>query len=143
MPSRCRSVSFVGALLFASTVAAEPFAGNYVRVGTSKDRVGLLRVYEVKHSHVTLDLQLEFNPYPERGGMYTRSGELTSEVVPLKGNIAVYAAPPEEVPACKITFQFLSATQVTVLQKGECSWFGVGVNATGNYMRQPSKANTQ
>ena len=137
-----RAVGIALAAAISALAFGAPTPGTYERVPKSKRESGRLVVSSVSDQQATVNLEVLFNPYPTDGRLsygvdngLNRNGVLEREVVEIHGNVALFRAPKEDDPPCSLVFVFQRAA-VEVTQFGECSWFGVGVNATGRYIRQ-------
>lgn len=136
----------VAGIAMAAAISAPAFGaptpGTYERVPKSKRESGRLMVSGVSDQKATVNLEVLFNPYPNDGRFsynvdngLSRNGVLEREVIEIRGNVALFRAPKEDDPQCSLVFVFRRA-DVEITQFGECSWFGVGVNATGRYILQ-------
>ncbi len=123
-----------GTVLFA-TAMASPVPGSYLRVEKYPNYSGVLRIFSVSASEATLSLDLTYTPLSGT----PRTGELDKAAVPIEGNVALYESSQDDGPRCFLVFVF-SASKVRVAQFGECPLFGVGVEASGEYVRAWSKA---
>jgi hypothetical protein len=137
-----RAVGIAMAAAISAPAFGAPTPGTYERVPKSTRESGRLVVSGISDRQATVNLEVLFNPYPSDGRFsygvdngLSRNGVLEREVVETHGNVALFRAPKEDDPPCSLVFVFQRAA-VEITQFGECSWFGVGVNATGRYILQ-------
>jgi hypothetical protein len=100
----------------------------------TKNQSGRLRVTKVSADEVEIALEVTWNPASNDDGFYLRNGVIEAETIPLRENVALYRAPSDDPRPCTLVLVFTTNRSVEVSQFGECSWFGVGVNATGRYI---------
>jgi hypothetical protein len=122
-------------LVMSLEASAGVTVGRYVLVSSNPARSGVLEITSTSAQAITLDLELEHSPASDRRNV--RTGRLEQQTLPLNGDVAVYGWSPADAGHCLLVFVFSGTGQgVEISQFGECELFGVGVNATGRYVRR-------
>jgi hypothetical protein len=131
---------FLTFILFESNAApaVAPSMGTYSLVKPNLLSFGRIDVTAVTYETLTFAAAVEFDPTPGTEGN-VRNGGIESETIPRIGNMALFRAPPDDPSPCALVFVFVGTKQLELTQFGECSWFGLGVNASGRYRLQVSK----
>lgn len=130
-----RRIAVLAAMLACTPLAASPLAGTYVRSSTPNGGSGSFTLKDVTGSQALIDLQVAQRNSRDPTACCLRTGALSQEPVVLSGDMALYREASTEPTACALVFAF-DRTGARVTQFGQCALFGVGVDASGRYLRR-------
>ena len=137
---RLLTLLLFGCLLEANAaLPAQPVLGTYNVVKPTYLSFGEIKIISTDYKSIEFSLKTAFDPTPGGDRSNVRNGEIDPEIIPLIGNMALFRSPLDDPNICSILFVFTRPKQLEITQFGECSWFGVGVNASGSYKIQPEK----
>jgi hypothetical protein len=121
----------VWAVCVASTATAAGIqTGRYVRVGSNNTSSATLTVHASTAGTAVVSLHIIAKP--SASATTARTGTLERETLALVAQQGMYREADAGAEGCSIAFSF-KGRSVHLQQDGQCSLFGVGIDATGNY----------